>query len=176
MIRRLLIGIVTVLFLAGPLWAQEEFDAINLPDWGTSLEQVMARHTGGALAEQDKLILHYKFADAAGDLDEVYYYFTDKDELGAVSVYYATDADRDGADLVVVYNALKDRLTRKYGTPKYDFGPDEAVKFDPNMAHLTDRHAVWHVAGTYIMLSVREGKIPSGVFLNCNGTEYFEYF
>lgn len=174
MIRRMLIGIVTVLFLAGPLWAQEEFDSINPPPWGASLEQVMAQHTGGTLKEQDKHSLHYKFDGAVSDLDEVYYYFTENDELGAISIYYATSGDRD--DLLDIFNGLKEQLAQKFGVPKYDFEANEAGEFDPKMAHLTEKHVVWQVPAYHIMLMVKHDKTYGGVFLNYTGTDYFEYF
>lgn len=89
-------------------------------------------------------------------------------------MYYATSGDRD--DLVGIFNGLKEQLTQKFGAPKYDFEANEAGKFDSNMAHLIEKHAVWQVPAYHIMLTVKHDKTYGGVFLTYTGTDYFEYF
>lgn len=168
-----LLCFVLLIMATGIACAAESFDAAAIPKWGADRAQVLQFGTPGELKENSPAGLQYDLSAVDGDIDKVYYYFTDKDELGAVSVYYA--AGESEARQLELYNALKDELKARYGAPKYDFGPGEAGKFDPNMAHMTERHVVWDVQKTDIYLEVKHNKPYDGVFLHYTGTEYFEY-
>lgn len=171
--RKLLLSLL--IFFCGVSCAKagESLDFTAIPVWGQSRAQVLQLGTPGELTEDTPLALKYDFSSVEGDVDAVYYYFTDGGELGAVSVYYA-EAEPEARQLEM-YNKLKDTLTAKYGMPKYDFGPGEAGEFDANMAHMTQRHAVWDAAQTDIYLDVKHDRPYDGVFLHYTGTDYFEY-
>lgn len=169
-----ILSLICALFFictVSPVCAAEKFAATEIPSWGVGAEQVKALDLPGTLTEEDAL--HLCYLVETGDIDKLYFYFTDKGELGAVSVYYVQQDTE--ANQLAVYNALKADMTAKYGVPKYDFGPNEAGQYDSNMAHMVERHAVWDVQKTDIFLSVKHDAVFGGVFLHYTGTDYFEY-
>lgn len=170
---RILTLICAFLFIraVSPVCGAEKFTATAIPPWGVNAEQVKALDLPGTLAEEDGL--HLCYIVKTGGFEKLYFYLTDKSQLGAASIYYAQQETE--ANQLAVYNALEAELAAKYGAPKYDFGPNEAGKYDPNMAHMVERHAVWDVQKTGIFLSAKHDAAYGGVFLHYTGTDYFEY-
>lgn len=116
--KKLIIGLMLLFFVAGNTWAADEF-SFRGTKWGMT-EAEVKKIEKGTLAREARGVLIYEVGTVLGMDAACGYTFNKNDELYMAAYFFKLESVLDYSKHIENYNKVKNTVIEKYGRPTED--------------------------------------------------------